>query len=100
MFLPRSNAGEVLCRGEMYDAVHALPTVHWGHLPQELLRISRHEETAGRGVHAKVYRFFTQNPKREICFIGSANLTRAAHQSGGNVETGFLVDQVPARRRM
>jgi hypothetical protein len=98
VFLPRSNAGEALCRGELYDAVCALPTVHWGHLPQELLRISRHEETAGRGVHAKVYRFFTQNPKREICFIGSADLTRAAHQSGGNVETGFLVDQVPARR--
>jgi len=49
-------------------------------------------------VHAKVYRFFTQNPKREVCFIGSANLTTAAHQPGGNVETGFLVDLVPARR--
>jgi hypothetical protein len=98
VFLPRSNAGEALCRGELYDAVRALPNVHWGHLPQELLRISRQEETAGRAVHAKLYRFFTQNPKREICFIGSANLTRAAHQAGGNVETGFLVDQVPPRR--
>ena len=98
VFLPRSNAGEALCRGDLYDAVRALPSVHWGHLPQELLRFSRRDEAGARAVHAKLYRFFTQNPKREICFVGSANLTRAAHQSGGNVETGFLVDRVPARR--
>lgn len=98
VFLPRSNAGEALCRADLYDAVRALPSVQWGHLPQELLRISNREATGARAVHAKLYRFFTQNPKREICFVGSANLTRAAHQSGGNVETGFLVDRVPARR--
>ena len=98
VFLPRSNVGEALCRGDLFDAVRSLTSVHWGHLPQELLRISRRDETGGRAVHAKVYRFFTQSPKREICFVGSANLTRAAHQSGGNVETGFLVDRVPARR--
>ena len=98
VFLPRSNAGEALCRGDLFDAVRELTSVHWGHMPQELLRISRHDEMGGRAVHAKVYRFFTQSPKREICFIGSANLTRAAHQSGGNFETGFLVDRIPTRR--
>jgi hypothetical protein len=30
--------------------------------------------------------------------VGSANLTSAAHQNGGNFETGFLVDMIPARR--
>lgn len=98
VFLPRSNAGEALCRGDLYDAVRALPSVHWSHLPQELLRLSNRETAGTRAVHAKFYRFFTQNPKREICFIGSANLTCAAHQTGGNVETGFLVDRIPARR--
>lgn len=99
VFLPRSNAGEALCRADLYDAVRTLPSVQWGRLPrQEWLRRSNREATGARAVHAKLYRFFTQNPKREICFVGSANLTRAAHQSGGNVETGFLVDRVPAGR--
>jgi hypothetical protein len=51
-----------------------------------------------RFVHAKVYRFFTQNPKREYYFVGSPNLTSKAHQAGGNVETGFFVDVVPEKR--
>lgn len=98
VFLPRSNADEALCREDLYGAVCKLPSTHWGRLPNEMLHLSNHGETGERTVHAKVYRFFTQNPKREICFVGSANLTRAAHQSGGNVETGFLVDYIPARR--
>lgn len=98
VLLPRSSAGEALCREDLYDAVRTLPSVCWGHLPPELLRLSSRREAGSRAVHAKLYRFFTQSPKREICFVGSANLTRAAHQAGGNVETGFLVDRIPARR--
>jgi ABC-type dipeptide/oligopeptide/nickel transport system ATPase subunit len=30
-------------------------------------------------MHAKVYRFFSIHPKREIMFVGSVNLTTAAH---------------------
>lgn len=98
VLLPRSAAGEGLCRPELYEAVRSLPGVHWGHLPREILRLGRSEDAGERFIHAKVYRFFTQNPKREICFVGSANLTSAAHQAGGNLETGFLVDLEPPRR--
>jgi hypothetical protein len=98
VFLPRSANGDGLCRPELYEAVRALPGVRWGRLPKDVLRLGKSEEAGERFVHAKVYRFFTQNPKREICFVGSANLTSAAHQNGGNVESGFLVDLVPPRR--
>ena len=98
VLLPRSGSDEGLCRRELYEAVRALPNVRWGYLPKDFVRLGRSEEAGERSVHAKVYRFFTQNPKREIYFIGSANLTSAAHQSSGNVETGFLVDWPPAAR--
>lgn len=98
VFLPRSPAGEALCRADLFDAVRTLPGVQWGHLPKDIMRLGRSDDVGGRSVHAKIYRFFTQNPKREICFVGSANLTRAGHQTGGNAETGFLVDLIPDRR--
>ncbi len=98
VYLPRSQSGQAQCRKELFEFVRRLPNVQWGSLPKGILKLGRSEDTGERFVHAKVYRFFTQNPKREICFIGSANLTSAAHQSGGNLETGFLVDIVPLRR--
>ena len=98
VFLPRSTAGEALCREDLYDSVRALPGVQWGRLPEKNLKLGAGKDAGERFVHAKVYRFFTQSPKREICFVGSPNLTSPAHQSGGNVETGFLVDMVPPRR--
>lgn len=98
VFLPRSRSGEGFCRPELYDAVRALPRVQWGRLDKDLLRFGRGDDARERFVHAKVYRFFTQNPKREICFVGSANLTSPGHSIGGNVETGFLVDMTPPRR--
>lgn len=97
VFLPRSASGEGECRSELYESVRALPGVKWGRLPKEFLRLGRKEEARERPVHAKIYRFFTQVPKRELYFVGSANLTLAAHQVGGNVETGFVVDSVPVR---
>lgn len=98
VFLPRSAAGEALVHPELFESVRSLPGVQWGRLTKELTRRGSSDEAGERLVHAKVYRFFTQNPKREICFVGSANLTKAAHQAGGNAESGFLVDSVPARR--
>lgn len=98
VFLPQSAGGNGLCRRELYESVRALPGVHWGRLHHDVLRLGRSDDAGQRFVHAKIYRFFTQNPKREICFVGSANLTSAAHQIGGNVETGFLIDMIPPRR--
>lgn len=92
VFLPRGATGEAACREHLYDAVTQISEVQWGSLPKDLVRSGRSEEATPRMVHAKVYRFFSQNPKREILFVGSVNLTNAAHQAGGNVETGFLVE--------
>lgn len=98
IFLPRNEKGEGRLNPALFRSVSALPSVTWGRLPQELMRLGRSEDAAQRNVHAKVYRFFSQSEKRELLFIGSANLTRAAHGKGGNVETGFLVELDPGRR--
>lgn len=98
VYLPRGRRGEALCRQALYESVSALPGVTWAGLPKDLLRLGKSEDMSSRLVHAKVYRFFSQQPKREILFVGSANLTNAAHGAGGNVETGFLVEVVPPRR--
>ncbi len=92
VFLPRSSSGEALVRQELYESVKSLRGVYWGRLSRELTRLGRSEDAGERMVHAKLYRFFTPNPKREFCFVGSANLTSPAHRSGGNLESGFLVD--------
>ena len=98
VFLPRAHTGEVLCSKEIFDWVREQPRVVWGKLPQERIRGGKSEKARDRLVHAKVYRFFQPQPKREILFVGSANLTNAAHRSGGNLETGFLVELDPPRR--
>ena len=101
VFLPRSENGEAQCRAELYEDVRSLQQGGWGTFPKEVkksLRLGQANDAGERFMHAKLYRFFTQNPKREIYFVGSANLTKAAHNGGGNVETGFLVEVVPERR--
>ncbi|MGK4008497.1 hypothetical protein WMF31_38160 [Sorangium sp. So ce1036] len=98
VYLPRGRRGEALCRPELYAWVNGLEGVGWAGLPKDLLRLGKGENAGSRTVHAKVYRFFSQHPKREILFMGSANLTIAAHSAGGNAETGFLVEVIPARR--
>lgn len=100
VFLPRANTGAALCSQAIYEWVRGLPNVTWARLPQGLLRGGKSEDARQRTVHAKVYRFFTQKPKRarEILFVGSMNLTTPAHRPGGNLETGFLVE-VPTPRR-
>lgn len=94
VYLPRNERGEALCSAELYSWVREHAS--WGTLSRELTRLGKGEDAKNRTVHAKVYRFF--EPKRggrEILYVGSANLTTAAHRAtgrGGNWETGFLVE--------
>ncbi len=67
-------------------------------LPRDVTRGGKSDDVKSRTVHAKVYRFFQANPKREYLFVGSVNLTGPAHREGGNLETGFFVELEPARR--
>jgi hypothetical protein len=94
VYLPRNERGEAECSAELFSWVRKRAC--WGALSKELTRLGTGEDAKSRTVHAKVCRFF--EPKRggrEILYVGSANLTTAAHRAtgrGGNWETGFLVD--------
>ncbi|MCX5673915.1 MAG: hypothetical protein NTX87_02805 [Planctomycetota bacterium] len=96
VFLPSDREGQAACSKGYYDALRKLPNVQWGSLPAAVTAWGgRREAAGGRPVHAKVYRFFCQGRYcRDICFIGSANLTDAAHSAGRerNIETGVLVE--------
>ena len=96
VFLPRADDGTALCNAELYRWLSSLKRAEWGRLTGDLTRRGRAEDAARRFVHAKVYRFFRRSPAMEIYFLGSANLTRAAHQKGGNLESGFLVETQPS----
>jgi len=92
VFLPRTRDGKAACRPDLYDAVRRLPNVRWGRLPASFSRWGKTNGDEQRFVHAKLYRFFIQKPKQEICLVGSVNLTTPAHQYNGNWETGLLVE--------
>lgn len=97
VYLPRDAQGVAQVSARLHAAIQTLNErsrpVSWGSLPDDLLRSGPSAQAVPRFVHAKVYRFFSASPKREIWFVGSANLTRSAHQSGGNMECGFLVER-------
>lgn len=93
VFLPQDDAGLPQVTPEMHASVRNLKNVSWGTLPKELRQNGPAGQGALRFVHAKVYRFFSGNPKREIWLLGSPNLTRSAHQPGGNMECAFLVER-------
>ncbi len=98
VLLPRLPEGTVACSKEYYDAVHALPRVAWGELPNSVIAWS--EEDAGhRFVHAKVYRLFSA--EQELLLVGSPNLTKAAHSQArqGNFETAIFVDVSDRHRK-
>lgn len=84
--------GAATCSERITKAIDALPGVEWGELSTDFLRLGSASDAGQRGVHAKVYRFFRARPKRELIFVGSPNLTRAAFQTGGNWETGILIE--------
>jgi hypothetical protein len=106
---PQTRIVLPLVEGEakVSDALHAwvkgLPGVTWSELPREVVQRARADGARDRFVHAKVYRFFEpRRGGREILFVGSANLTTAAHRPsgrGGNLETGFLVEVTQPRVR-
>ncbi|MEU5724990.1 hypothetical protein ABZ783_24625 [Micromonospora sp. NPDC047738] len=98
ILLPEER-GLARCREALYQWVQAQGG-QWGRLPASHTA-RRGKQASGaavapRTVHAKVYRFFTN--EYEISFVGSFNLTGPAHQAGGNLESGVLVE-VPAPRR-
>jgi hypothetical protein len=98
VFLPKKDTGEALCSSEFYEWLRAQANVSWGSLPKAVTRGGKSDDIKSRTVHAKVYRFFSLNPKAEYLFVGSTNLTNPAHKRGGNLETGFLVEVESNRR--
>jgi hypothetical protein len=95
VFLPLGPDGKALCTGTFFDSVRKLPNTSWGKLPADLLKSGKAESATPRTAHAKVYRFFCSSPKYEALFVGSVNLTGAAHSEGGNFETAFLIEPDP-----
>ncbi len=95
VFLPRDGDGKGGVDPRIWDDVDEVAS--WGRLPKDLLKMGKAEDAGLRTVHAKVVRFFSLRPKREVWFVGSANLTRAAFGGKANRETGFLVelDDIP-----
>jgi hypothetical protein len=98
VFLPKNEAGEALCSKEIFEWVRSQKGVSWARLSKDVTRGGKTENARARMVHAKIYRFFSAQPKREFLFVGSVNLTGPAHRRGGNLETGFLVELDPPRR--
>ncbi|APV51640.1 hypothetical protein BWI17_19250 [Betaproteobacteria bacterium GR16-43] len=97
VFLPRNDSGENLCRDDFHASVSEIANVYWSVLPADALSMGGGERTKKRFVHAKVYRFFSRNPSREIVFVGSANLTTPAHERG-NIECGLLIEVEAPKR--
>jgi len=94
VFLPEDADGTVGCHEGLFNQIKNLSQVHWGLLPEDGIQVRTDGQTsmAQRFVHAKIYRFWNQS--REILFVGSVNLTAAAHSpaKAGNFETGVLVE--------
>ena len=97
VFLPRGPKGAALCPDGLYEMVRNIPNTSWCRMPKAITRVAKRDDAPDRFVHAKVYRFFHKNPAKEYLLVGSANLTRAAHQRGGNFESGFLVERSGGR---
>ncbi|MCB0787284.1 MAG: hypothetical protein KDC02_24100, partial [Flavobacteriales bacterium] len=94
LMLPLDAEGQALVDERIHADCASWQDVEWALLPDDL-RMARKD--IPRYVHAKVYRFFNARDRREILYVGSANMTTAAHQRG-NLECGFLVETEPDRR--
>ena len=94
VFLPKANDGAANCRESFFNQIEKLPQVQWGLLSDRATQAGSDAKPgmSRRFLHAKVYRFWNQS--REILFVGSLNLTSAAHTviNAGNFETGVLVE--------
>ena len=98
VYLPRNASGEAEVEPAMYEWLARHDIAEWGKLPAAMTRSGKGEEARPRCVHAKVYRFFSMQKKEEYLAIGSVNLTRPAHQQGGNVESAIVLEIRPSRR--
>jgi hypothetical protein len=96
--LPRSPDGEAQVTPAMHAWVAGLDDATWGKLPAGMLRSGKGEDARPRFVHAKVYRFFSMQKRLEYLAVGSVNLTRPAHQRGGNLESALIIQTAPPRR--
>jgi hypothetical protein len=92
------DRGQVACTAGMYDYAESELGAQWGQLPDYFLRLGKSQDAGRRRVHAKVYRFWSSSPRREIVLVGSVNLTTAGHAGTKNVETGVLVEVEPPGR--
>jgi len=96
VYLPVDAEGTALVDEEAHAAIADLPGVRWGRLPEAMVKRSGNAKAARlshRGVHAKVYRFWSADAG-EVVIVGSINLTAPAHshKRAGNLEIGVLVD--------
>lgn len=89
VYLPRID-GVAQCPADRFKQIDELdkPNIKWASWASQPDKKSR------RFVHAKIYRFWNQ--EHEIFFVGSVNLTGAAHNRT-NFETGILIE--PAREQ-
>lgn len=94
VFLPKANDGAANCQEVFFNQIEKIPQVQWGLLSDKVTQAGSDAKSvmSQRFIHAKVYRFWDQS--REILFVGSLNLTSAAHTgiNAGNFETGVLVE--------
>lgn len=96
VYLPTDAEGTALVDRVAYDAIARLPGVSWARLPDAMVQRGGNAKAArlsNRGVHAKVYRFWSRDAG-EVVVVGSVNLTAPAHSHAhaGNLEIGVLVD--------
>jgi hypothetical protein len=94
ILLPIGRDGTAACRESLYRRVRSLEGVSWGALPPAIRRDGPRKDARERTIHAKLLRFFSRRPGREICLVGSPNLTRPGHAGSarGNVEAALLVE--------
>lgn len=92
IYLPLDAEGRACIAPGVFEAIRAQAT--WSVFPEKVVQRSpgrKWERLAHRRVHAKVYRFWSQEDG-EVVLVGSPNLTRAGHAaySRGNLEAAFL----------
>ncbi len=89
ILLPRNENGAAECSQDLYEAVSRDPKLCWARFRKDEPLLDAGPRSKGpRYVHAKVYRFISG--RSEYVFVGSPNLTWAAHSGRNNVESGIL----------
>jgi hypothetical protein len=97
VYLPLNESGEALCSDELLEGLPGMRGVTWAKLPRDLLSSGSATGAKPRFVHAKILRFFSQRPMKEVLFVGSVNVTRPAFDAR-NMETGILYEREDPRK--